>query len=81
MEDKFLEDSLKEDISKEITEFLVGVLRSSPEDGKIDAAIKNKMKACEMLEKRLNILYDDEETVIIVDDIPDKDIASDEQDN
>lgn len=57
-------------ISKEITDFLVGVLRSEPEDGKADAIIKNKMKAAEMLEKRLNILYDDEDSVIIVDDIP-----------
>lgn len=78
MEDKNAQGSLKEDISKEITDFLVGVLREEPsEDGKKDAVIKNKMKAAEMLEKRLNIFYDDEDSVIIVDDISSGDSVED----
>ena len=78
MDDKISHYSLRNDISKEITDFLVGVLRQEPEDGKKDSVIKNKMKAAEMLEKRLNIFYDDEDSVIIVDDIPGEDCGKDE---
>ena len=72
------ENSLKEDISKEITDFLLGVLRSEEDGAKKDAIVKNKMKAAEMLEKRLNIFYDEEDSVIIIDDIPDEESAADD---
>ena len=72
MEDKGSNNSLRDHISKEITDFLVEVLRSDEDGGKKEAAIKNKMKAAEMLEKRLNIFYDEGDSVTIIDDIPDE---------
>ncbi len=64
-------NTFREDISKEITDFLVGVLRADDDGGKKDSAVKNRMKAAEMLEKRFNIFYaDDDNSVIIIDDIP-----------
>ena len=70
MEDK-ASNTFREDISREITDFLVGVLRDDDDGGKKETAVKNRMKAAEMLEKRFNILYGSEDdSVIIVDDIP-----------
>ena len=70
MEDK-PSNTFREDISKEITDFLVGVLRADDDGSKKDSAVKNRMKAAEMLEKRFNIFYaDDDDSVIIIDDIP-----------
>ena len=72
MEDE-LSNSFKEGISREITDFLLGILRDEDDGSKKDSVVKTKMKAAEMLEKRFNIFYaDEEDSVIIVDDVPEE---------